>query len=578
MSDSNLNFENIGSVVSKVGCQTYFARKRGKSHLESGTVCQDYCLVENLTDDVLVIAVADGHGGEAYIKSDIGARLACETIVNSAKSIFKNKSPYLSGDVWVEAVKTKEFKVKYINLWKEAVLKDYEKCTENEQKSTPGSIIKQYGTTILFAIVTREYLALGQLGDGAILMFNNDGQCQLYKRHAVKTSSQTSSLASGRAEYAFMTNVFRRELFGNILISTDGIYDKLDTEGSFLAYANSLLGQIQESKCLDKPFEFKGIDVSEVSRDDCTIALMVSDNPTKKYELKIPPWCEYKNIEFIRAYNRLELYRAQREENIYEIHVSDDVPIPKGLDAKNCFIQQPQDSSPRPQNKRLFSYALPKGAIRIQKLIEYGEHLEKRYWFNDKDHSQEDDPADTDLYSNQFWMEIYKKLKLIENEFEIIKICPLYAMFDTAYITTDKNLLFFADTLRREGYEKEKLTKAFNNFYEHFSIIGQLSCGKISIPLFRCAAQGQNINMLHSAEANLSLCRVIYNKEKNMYGLFNLSGRIWNVDDGKRKEIAPQGVLRLNQNNSFSVKNFESNPAPGAELIDGFARYEIKLF
>lgn len=578
MSVGDLNYEDISSVISKVGCQTYFARKRGRGHIETETVCQDYCLVENISDDVLVIAVADGHGGEAYVKSDIGARLACKTLADSVKNMFNSKLPSLPGDVWIEVIKTKEFKIKYINLWKEAVLQDYEKCAGKEQESIPGNIIKQYGTTILFAIVTKEYLALGQLGDGAILMFNNDNQCQLFKRHDIKINSQTSSLASVRAEYAFVINVFRREMFGNILISTDGIYDKLDKEDSFLTYANFLLTQVLENRKLNKPFEFKGMDISEISRDDCTIALMVSDTPTKKYELKMPPLCEYRNIEFIRAHNGLEIYHAQRDDSIYEIHIADDIPILKNLDVKNCLIKYPQDSSSRPQNKRVFSYALPRGLVNIQKLIEYEEHLEKKYWFNAKDHMPEEDDVDTNLFSNQFWMEIYEKLRLVEKEFEIIKIYPAYTMFDTAYITSDKELLFFADTLRQEGFEKEKLAQAFNRFYEHFGIIGKLSCGKISIPLYRCATQGQNINMLHSADANASLCRVIYNKEKKMYGLFNLSGIIWNVDDGKRKEIAPQGVLRLNRNHSFAIRNVESHTASGAELVDGYARYEVELF
>ena len=198
----DFKFEDIGSVVSGTGCQAYFARKRGKSHFESGTVCQDYCLVENLGDDALVIAVADGHGGENYPKSDIGARIACETVVSLVKNMLSFRQPATAGDTWVWAVLAKEFKTKYINLWKEAVLRDYCQACGNAPESAQGNVIRQYGTTILFAIVTKEYLALGQLGDGAILMFNNDGQCQLFKRHAVKTSSKTSSLASGRAEYA----------------------------------------------------------------------------------------------------------------------------------------------------------------------------------------------------------------------------------------------------------------------------------------------------------------------------------------------------------------------------------------
>lgn len=579
MSSCNLKFEDINSIVSKIGCQTYFARKKGKGHIESGKVCQDYCLVENLNDDVLVIAVADGHGGEAYDKSDIGAKIACETVVNSVKIILQSKSPSVLDNTWVEALKKKNFKSKYINLWKSEVLKDYKSNSENEREISEANIIKKYGTTILFAIVTSSYYVLGQLGDGAILMFNNDGQCQLFKRHAVKTDSQTSSLASGRAEYAFMIDFFRRELFGNILISTDGIYDRLDMENSFLIYAASLLEQIRENKNLDRPFEINGIDVSEISKDDCTIALMVSDSPTRKYELKLPPVCECRNVEFIRAYNGLEIYRAYDENDELEIHVVEGDSVLKKLDVKNCVIQYPKDTGALRQNRRMFLFVRPEGMVRMQELIERGEHLEKKYWFNDKDYMREEHYyIGNNSYSNQFWLEIYEKIMLIEKEFEIIKVYPLPAMFDTAYITINKKIFLFPDTLRQEGYEKDKLSLVFRDFYERFGIMGKLSCGKISIPLFRCSVQGQNINMLHAEDKNTSLCRVIYNKDKDMYGLFNLSGRIWNIDDGKRKEIAPHSVLRLKHSCSFSVKSAEHYLVSGAEVVDEYARYKVELF
>ncbi len=579
MSFNRSNYEDFNSVTTKIGCQAYFARKRGKGHIESGTICQDYCLVETINDNVLVIAVADGHGGDAYVKSDIGARIACETIIQCVKNIFNGISSHITSDTWVQIFKNSDFKSKYINLWKSAVIKDYNSSSENEPEPSESNIIKKYGTTILFAIVTNSYYVLGQLGDGAILMFNNDGQCQLFKRHPPKTSSQTSSLASGRAEYAFMVDFFRRELFGNLLLSTDGIYDKLDMENSFLTYATSLLNKVQKNQPINNPFEIDGIDISEISKDDCTIALMISDIPTPKYELKMPPWCECRNIEFVRVYNGLEIYRTYDEEDILEVHVVDGENILRALDLKNCLIPVPKGSRSMPSNKRMYSFALPKGIIRLQKLIEYGEHLEKRYWFNDMEYVQEENTYDeNNLYSNEFWMDIYEKIMLIEKEFEIIKIYPLPAMFDTAYITVDRKIFLFPDTLIRQEFSKEKLSLAFKSFYDHFSIMGKLSCGKISIPLFRCPVQGQNIKALHTIDANSSLCRVIYNKEKDVYGLFNLSGKVWNVDDGKGKPIAPQGVLRLRKNQSFAIKNTESAFAAGAETMDGFAIYTVELF
>ncbi len=55
------------------------ATKRGASHVKKGTVCQDYSLSYNSPDgNVQVAIVCDGHGGDTYVRSDVGSRLAAE--------------------------------------------------------------------------------------------------------------------------------------------------------------------------------------------------------------------------------------------------------------------------------------------------------------------------------------------------------------------------------------------------------------------------------------------------------------------------------------------------------------------
>jgi serine/threonine protein phosphatase PrpC len=55
------------------------ATKRGASHVKKGTVCQDYSLCYNSPDGSMQVAiVCDGHGGDTYVRSDVGSRLAAE--------------------------------------------------------------------------------------------------------------------------------------------------------------------------------------------------------------------------------------------------------------------------------------------------------------------------------------------------------------------------------------------------------------------------------------------------------------------------------------------------------------------
>lgn len=53
---------------------------RGASHILTGKPCQDYSIVYQ-NDDIKIVVVCDGHGGNTYFRSDVGAKLAAETTV-----------------------------------------------------------------------------------------------------------------------------------------------------------------------------------------------------------------------------------------------------------------------------------------------------------------------------------------------------------------------------------------------------------------------------------------------------------------------------------------------------------------
>ena len=96
----------------------FYACKRGKGHVQANTVCQDYCLAESINKDIFVAAVADGHGGEAYVKSDVGSRKACEVLLNLIKDYAK-----FSGSFTLNTkLKSPEFKESLIEKWQNEVL------------------------------------------------------------------------------------------------------------------------------------------------------------------------------------------------------------------------------------------------------------------------------------------------------------------------------------------------------------------------------------------------------------------------------------------------------------------------
>ena len=108
---------------------------RGASHVESGTVCQDYADYK-VTDKYAVAAVADGHGSKKHFRSDFGSKSGVEVAIKAIdefcsdvdeferkfrddpdylitkiqKYIIKEKKKVVSGTVPEEIFVTKEHK------------------------------------------------------------------------------------------------------------------------------------------------------------------------------------------------------------------------------------------------------------------------------------------------------------------------------------------------------------------------------------------------------------------------------------------------------------------------------------
>lgn len=69
---------------------TFNTTRMGASHVKSGKPCQDYSLSWKSDDDkVLVCIVCDGHGGDTYVRSDVGSRLAAEISLKNIQEFIQ---------------------------------------------------------------------------------------------------------------------------------------------------------------------------------------------------------------------------------------------------------------------------------------------------------------------------------------------------------------------------------------------------------------------------------------------------------------------------------------------------------
>ena len=73
---------------------TFHVTCLGASHVKKGKPCQDYSLSWQSEDKTTHVAiVCDGHGGDTYVRSDRGAKLAAEIALRCIRNMVDCVSP-----------------------------------------------------------------------------------------------------------------------------------------------------------------------------------------------------------------------------------------------------------------------------------------------------------------------------------------------------------------------------------------------------------------------------------------------------------------------------------------------------
>lgn len=195
----------------------------GASHIRSGKPCQDFSMSYS-DNDVTILVVCDGHGGSTYCRSEKGASIAAnvckEQLLKFAEStpseIFSGtsfaitakpqKNPFIDADgnrvryedleesqqqyakqaqAYIEAESLCEDQQLYIKQllsciyeeWRNRIIRDREQYPLNKKELSAlnsNGIEKAYGCTLLAFMQTKHYWLAFQIGDGKILICNNN--------------------------------------------------------------------------------------------------------------------------------------------------------------------------------------------------------------------------------------------------------------------------------------------------------------------------------------------------------------------------------------------------------------------
>jgi|ERR1044071_1807765 serine/threonine protein phosphatase PrpC len=235
---------------------------RGATHERAAKPNQDaiHWLPESGAGLPLILAVADGHGSHRSFRSETGARLAVETATQAISDFLRGQAQTKSLSV-IKRAAEEWLPAALVRRWLEAVSSHHAAhplstdelglpggVAETSKRDAPANLPVAYGTTILAAAVSADFILYLQLGDGEIVTVSQDGEVtRPLPKDERLFANETTSLCSQDAwrDFRVSFQVLSNTPPALILLSTDGYPNSFHDETGFLKVGPDILEMIR---------------------------------------------------------------------------------------------------------------------------------------------------------------------------------------------------------------------------------------------------------------------------------------------------------------------------------------------
>jgi hypothetical protein len=177
--------------------RTAKASVRGANHVARNRPNED-CVEVYESDDLTLVAVADGHGSDMAPRSQRGSALACSAALAAAERVLKGRKRKPDADLL-----RIELGEQLAAAWRQSVAADREQTplTPDELELVGDAPPEYaYGSTLLLIGRVRSFGFALQLGDGHIVLIGAGGEAALAFPEEVKRATETYSLCMVDAE------------------------------------------------------------------------------------------------------------------------------------------------------------------------------------------------------------------------------------------------------------------------------------------------------------------------------------------------------------------------------------------
>jgi serine/threonine protein phosphatase PrpC len=214
---------------------------QGALHKHKGIQCQDSHKIW-VSDNLAVIAVADGHGSESCPFSKTGADIAVNVFHAEFQKYYGSKYNLNGIALMADLRRGCTDIARSIDLeWKRRVERSFREQRKRREsadvKTNPadrGQIRHMYGTTLLGLVLTKDFYFAFQLGDGDILLLN-DGRVKGVVKADKLLGVETHSLSRENAHENAVTAIgsigsVKNSLF---MLATDGFANSYPSDLAF---------------------------------------------------------------------------------------------------------------------------------------------------------------------------------------------------------------------------------------------------------------------------------------------------------------------------------------------------------
>lgn len=279
---------------------------RGTSHEREQISNQDSIYwIHSKLNDIGILSVADGHGSDTYFRSKIGSKIATKiasqtllkflstTHLSSnnlprVRDLIRYSIPKLLVKNWNDKVSNHVCKNPFTN---DELSKFLNKRDHLARKKLDIHPQIAYGTTLLTAVVTKDYFLFFQIGDGNILVVDEyrnviapfEKNVKNCEENCIGSLNTTQSLCMNSSWLEFNVGIYSiYDLMPKlILLATDGYYNSFKDEMGFRKIGIDYLDILETygQQFMDSKLEVLLKETSQKgSGDDITLGYMYEAN------------------------------------------------------------------------------------------------------------------------------------------------------------------------------------------------------------------------------------------------------------------------------------------------------------